>query len=75
MTAQIFPVLGEMFLRGKGGVTVYGFLPVMPMTLICAGLMVVGSLLSRPPKAEIIAKYFSPETKPSGASLASVVSK
>ncbi len=75
MTAQIFPALGEMFLRGKGGVTVYGFLPVMPMTLICAGLMVVGSLLSRPPKAGIIAKYFSPETKPSGASLASVVSK
>ncbi len=66
MTVQIFPVLGDMFLRGKGGVTVYGFLPVMPMTLICAGLMVVGSLLSRPPKAEIIAKYFSPETKPSG---------
>ena len=74
-TAPIFPALGEMFLRGKGGVTVYGFLPVMPMTLMCAGLMVVGSLLSRPPKAEIIAKYFPPEAKPSNTSLAPVVSK
>ena len=59
--AQIFPVLGDLFLRSKGGVSIYGFLPVMPMTLICAALVVVVSLITKPPKAEIIAKYFPPK--------------
>jgi SSS family solute:Na+ symporter len=62
--AQIFPMLGDLFLRSRGGVTIYGFLPVMPMTLICAALMVIVSLLTKPPKAEIIVKYFTPVTKP-----------
>jgi solute:Na+ symporter, SSS family len=59
--AQIFASLGDMFLRSKGGVTIYGFLPVMPMTLICAALVVGVSLVTKTPKAEIIAKYFPPK--------------
>ena len=61
MYTQIYPALGDLFLRSRGGVTVYGFLPVMWMTLICAALMVVVSLLTRPPKAEIVDKYFPPK--------------
>ena len=60
-TVQIFPALGDLFLRSKGGVTIYGFLPVMPMTLICAALVVVVSLITKPPRPEIIAKYFPPK--------------
>lgn len=59
--AQIFPALGDMFLRSKGSVMIYGFLPVMPMTLICAALVVVVSLITKPPRAEIITKYFPPK--------------
>lgn len=62
MYTQIYPALGDMFLRSRGGVTIYGFLPVMPMTLICAALMVGVSLLTKPPKAEIITKYFPPKS-------------
>lgn len=59
--AQIFPLLGDMFLRSKGSVTIYGFLPVMWMTLICAALVVVVSLITKPPKPEVITKYFPPK--------------
>ncbi len=63
----IFADLGELFLRGRGGVTIYGFLPVMPMVLIGAVLMVVGSLISRPPPQAIIDKYFPPKNANTGA--------
>ena len=66
-TVQIFPALGDLFLRSKGGVSIYGFLPVMPMTLICAALVVVVSLITKPPKPEIIAKYFPPKSSPAPA--------
>jgi hypothetical protein len=39
-------------------VTVFGFLPVVPMVLGSAACMLVGSLLTRPPSAATIAKYF-----------------
>ncbi|GDY12367.1 sodium:proline symporter [Planctomycetota bacterium] len=54
----IFPALGDLLLRGKGGVTVYGFLPVMPMVLGSAVLMVVVSLLTRPPPQATLDRYF-----------------
>lgn len=41
-----------------GGVTVYGFLPVVPMVLGSALVMIVVSLLTRPPSAETLGKYF-----------------
>jgi hypothetical protein len=39
-------------------VTVFGFLPVVPMVLGSALCMIVVSLLTAPPSAETIAKYF-----------------
>jgi SSS family solute:Na+ symporter len=55
---QIFTPFGDMLLRSTSGVTVYGFLPVMPMCLVSGFLMWVVSLLTPPPRAGTIAKYF-----------------
>jgi hypothetical protein len=55
---QIFPALGDMFLRGPTNVTIYGYLPVMPMVLISALLMVVVSLMTKPPSQKTLDKYF-----------------
>ena len=57
---QIFPALGDLFLRGPTNVTVYGYLPVMPMVLGSAFLMIVVSLMTRPPSQATIDKYFPP---------------
>jgi hypothetical protein len=54
----IFPALGHLFERTIVNVTVFGFLPVMPMVLGSAVCMVVVSLLTAPPSRETIAKYF-----------------
>jgi SSS family solute:Na+ symporter len=54
----IFPALGHLFERTIVNVTVYGFLPVVPMVLGSAVCMIVVSLLTAPPSAETIAKYF-----------------
>jgi Na+/proline symporter len=54
----IFPALGHMFERTIVNVTVYGFLPVVPMVLGSAVCMIIVSLLTTPPSAETIAKYF-----------------
>ena len=56
--AQIFPALGDLFLRGKVSVTMYGYLLVMPMTIGTAIIMVVVSLLTKPPAQPILNKYF-----------------
>ncbi len=56
---QIFPGLGDMFLRATGGVTIYGFLPVFPMVIGSAILMVVVSLMTRPPSPATVEKYFA----------------
>jgi SSS family solute:Na+ symporter len=58
---QIFPALGDMFLRSTGGVTIYGSLPVMPMCLISGLLMWIVSLLTPPPSKATIHKYFPNE--------------
>jgi solute:Na+ symporter, SSS family len=60
-SAQIFPALGDLFLRGKVSVTMYGYLLVMPMTIGTAVIMVVVSLCTKPPAQPIIDKYFPPK--------------
>lgn len=57
--ALIFPALGHLFERGPAAVTVYGFLPVVPMVLGSAACMVLFSLLTRPPSTATIQKYFN----------------
>jgi Na+/proline symporter len=56
--AQIYPSLGNLLLRNAGGVTVFGFLPVVPMVFGSAIIMWAVSLATRPPSAATIAKYF-----------------
>jgi len=56
---RIFPQLGDMFLRGPVNVTVYGFLPVFPMVVGSALLMLLVSLITPPPSKATIDKYFS----------------
>jgi len=55
---EIFPALGGLFLRTTGNVTCFGYLPVLPMVLGSAALMVIGSLLTRPPSQATIDRYF-----------------
>ncbi len=49
----------EFISRTPGGTAVFGFMPVVPMVLVSALLMVVVSLVTRKPKQATIAKYFS----------------
>jgi solute:Na+ symporter, SSS family len=56
----IFPVLGHLFERAVANVTVFGFLPVVPMVLGSAVCMVLFSLLTRAPSQTTIDKYFPP---------------
>jgi Na+/proline symporter len=60
---QIYPALGDLFLRGPTTVTVYGFLPVLPMVLGSALLMVLVSLLTPPPSQATVNKYFPPRQR------------
>lgn len=57
-SVSIFPALGPMFQRSTANVTFYGFLPVVPMVLGSAILMIIFSLITRPPSRETIEKYF-----------------
>jgi SSS family solute:Na+ symporter len=57
----IFPELGHLFERTPGAVTVFGFLPVVPMVFGSALLMILVSLMTRPPSQATIDKYFSHE--------------
>lgn len=65
----IFPELGNLLLRTPKNVTVYGYLPVMPMCIGSAILMGVVSLLTKPPSRTTIDKYFPQRNKTSGANL------
>ena len=60
----IFPELGNLLLRSPGNLLVYGFLPVVPMVLGSALLMFVGSLLTPPPSAATIGKFFPSDERP-----------
>ncbi len=48
----------EVLARTPGGTAVFGFMPVVPMVLVSALLMIVVSLATRKPAASTIAKYF-----------------
>ena len=49
---------GDIIARTPGGTTVWGFMPVVPMTIISAVLMVVVSRLSPGPSDTTVARYF-----------------
>ncbi|HEX5735859.1 MAG TPA: sodium:solute symporter family protein [Blastocatellia bacterium] len=53
----------EILARGPAGTTVFGFLPVVPMTIISAVLMVVVSLMTRGPSRATVARYFPDERR------------
>ena len=57
----IVPALGGLLLRTAGGVTVFGFLPVVPMVLVSALLMWGVSSLTPPPSAATVERYFPVE--------------
>lgn len=58
LPVQIFPHLGDIFQRTIANVTVYGFLPVVPMVFGSALLMILVSLITRPPSQATIERYF-----------------
>ncbi len=49
----------EVLSRTPGGTAVFGFMPVVPMVIISALLMIVVSLVTRKPAETTLAKYFS----------------
>jgi solute:Na+ symporter, SSS family len=55
---QVFPALGDLFLRTPANLTVYGYLPVMPMCIGSALIMWVVSLLTPPPSQKTLDRYF-----------------
>lgn len=55
---EVFPALGHLFERSVANVTIYGFLPVVPMVIGSAVLIVVVSLLTPAPSRATIARYF-----------------
>lgn len=57
---SIFPALGSLLLRSPTNVTVYGYLPVVPMCLGSALIMGVVSLLTPPPGKKTLDRYFPP---------------
>jgi SSS family solute:Na+ symporter len=48
----------EVLTRTPGGTAVFGFMPVVPMVIISALLMIVVSLMTRKPTQATVAKYF-----------------
>jgi SSS family solute:Na+ symporter len=48
----------EFLARTPGGTAVFGFMPVVPMVIVSALLMVVVSVLTSKPKQATLAKYF-----------------
>ena len=51
----------EMLSRTPGGTAVFGFMPVVPMVLTSALLMIIVSLMTRKPSNTTVAKYFGAE--------------
>ncbi|MBE7466296.1 MAG: sodium:solute symporter family protein [Planctomycetes bacterium] len=66
----IYPEWGQFLLRTPGNVTVYGFLPVMPMCLGSAVLVVLVSLLTPPPSRATLDRYFPPKPVAAGGGIA-----
>jgi Na+/proline symporter len=66
--APIFPALGSLLLRNARDVTVFGYLPVVPMVFGSAIIMWAVSLATRPPSEATITKYFPAQpSQPVGA--------
>jgi SSS family solute:Na+ symporter len=58
-TVVVASVAGiEVLSRTPGGTAVFGFMPVVPMTVMSAMLMVVVSWITSKPKSETIRRYF-----------------
>ncbi len=53
----------EVLTRTPGGTAVFGFMPVVPMVLVSALLMIVVSLITSKPKQSTLAKYFQPQNQ------------
>jgi Na+/proline symporter len=49
----------EVLARTQGGTSVFGLLPVVPMVIISALLMVVVSLITKGPSQTTIMRYFT----------------
>jgi bacteriorhodopsin len=49
----------EALARTPAGTAVFGFLPVVPMVIISALLMIVVSLMTKRPSEKAISRYFS----------------
>jgi SSS family solute:Na+ symporter len=54
----LFPALGHLFERSTANVTLYGFLPVVPMVFGSALCMVLFSYMTPPPSRQTIERYF-----------------
>ena len=48
----------EVLSRTPGGTAVFGFMPVVPMVIVSALLMIVVSMMTKKPAASTLAKYF-----------------
>jgi Na+/proline symporter len=48
----------EVISRTPGGTAVFGLMPVVPMVIVSALLMIVVSVITAKPKASTVAKYF-----------------
>ena len=49
----------EVLARTPGGTSIFGLLPVVPMTIISAMLMIVVSLMTAKPTGATVSRYFS----------------
>jgi hypothetical protein len=52
----------EALARTPGGTAVFGLLPVVPMVLGSAALIIAVSLVTRPPSGQTLLRYF-PDTR------------
>jgi SSS family solute:Na+ symporter len=53
----------DIVARTPGGTTVLGFMPVVPMVLVSAALMIVVSSLTRRPTDATLGRYFTPAAR------------
>jgi SSS family solute:Na+ symporter len=58
--SDVYATIGglEALTRTPGGTAIFGFMPVVPMVIVSALLMLFVSLVTRKPKAATIEKYF-----------------
>jgi solute:Na+ symporter, SSS family len=54
----------EVLTRTPGGTAVFGFMPVVPMVIVSALLMIVVSMMTRKPTQATVAKYFFDSANP-----------